>query len=197
VQILELEEETFKQATRGRPGKQTRYIRETRPRYQLSWTISTTQIEHDQATDGVFPLITNQHEMAAGDVLRAYRRQPLIEKRFSQFKSDYEVAPLYLKEVTRIQAMLAVYFFALMLQTLLERELRQSLRDSEYDSLPLYPEYRSCHAPTTRRIIDIFEPIQRHQLTGDGDGETFVTQLTPLQAQIAKWFGFAPGQYGH
>jgi transposase len=197
VQILELEEETFKQATRGRPGKQTRYIRETRPRYQLSWTISTTQIEHDQATDGVFPLITNQHEMAAGDVLRAYRRQPLIEKRFSQFKSDYEVAPLYLKEVTRIQAMLAVYFFALMLQTLLERELRQSLRDSEYDSLPLYPEYRSCHAPTTRRIIDIFEPIQRHQLTGEGDGETFVTQLTPLQAQIAKWFGFAPGQYGH
>ena len=197
VQILELEEETFKQATRGRPGKQTRYIRETRPRYQLSWTISTTQIEHDQATDGVFPLITNQHEMAAGDVLRAYRRQPLIEKRFSQFKSDYEVAPLYLKEVTRIQAMLAVYFFALMLQTLLERELRQSLRDSEYDSLPLYPEYRSCHAPTTRRIIDIFEPIQRHQLTGEGEGETFVTQLTPLQAQIAKWFGFAPGQYGH
>lgn len=196
VQVLELEEETFKQATRGRPGKDTRYVRETRPRYKLSWTTSTTQIEHDQATDGVFPLITNQHEMAPGDVLRAYRRQPLIEKRFSQFKSDFEVAPLYLKEVTRIQAMLAVYFFALMLQTLLERELRQSLRESELDSLPLYPEHRSCRAPTTRRILDIFEPIQRHQLSGAGDGETFVTQLTPLQAQIAQWFDFAPGKYG-
>lgn len=196
VQVLEFEEETFKQETRGRPGKDTRYIRETKLRYKLSWTTSTTQIEHDQATDGVFPLITNQSEMSADDVLRAYRRQPLIEKRFSQFKSDYEVAPLYLKEVTRIQAMLAVYFFALMLQTLLERELRQALRDSDYDSLPLYPEHRSCRAPTTRRVIDILETVQRHELTGSGDSETFVTQLTPLQAQIAKWFGFAPTQYG-
>jgi transposase len=196
VQILEFEEENFKQATRGRPGKNTQYIRETTTRYRLSWTTSTTQIEHDQATDGVFPLITNQHEMAAEEVLRAYRRQPLIEKRFSQFKSDFEVAPLYLKEVTRIQAMLAMYFFALMLQTLLERELRQALRNSEYDSLPLYPEYRACRAPTTRRILDIFETVQRHELTGAGESETFVTQLTPLQAQVAKWFGIPSNKYG-
>lgn len=196
VQILEFEEENFKQATRGRPGKNTQYIRETTTRYKLSWTTSTTQIEHDQATDGVFPLITNQREMAAEEVLRAYRRQPLIEKRFSQFKSDFEVAPLYLKEVTRIQAMLAMYFFALMLQTLLERELRQALRDSEYDSLPLYPEHRACRAPTTRRILDIFETVQRHELTGGGESETFVTQLTPLQAQVAKWFGIPSKKYG-
>ncbi len=196
VQVVEYEEETFKQEHRGRPGKSTRYIRETRTRYTLSWTTSITEIEHDQATDGVFPLITNQREMAAEEVLRAYRRQPLIEKRFSQFKSDFQVAPIYLKEVTRIQAMLAVYFFALMLQTLLERELRHALRDSEYDSLPLYPEHRACRAPTTRRIVDIFETIQRHELSGDGESETFVTQLTPLQAQVAKWFGIQPNRYG-
>jgi transposase len=196
VQILEFEEEAFKQSTRGRPGKHTQYVRETSTRYKLSWTISTTQIEHDQATDGVFPLITNQHEMTPEEVLRAYKRQPLIEKRFSQFKSDFEVAPVYLKEVTRIQAMLAVYFFALMLQTLLERELRSALQDSEYDSLPLYPEYRACRAPTTRRIVDIFETVQRHQLTGGDEPQTFVTQLSPLQSQVADWFGIRPKQYG-
>ena len=122
-----------------------------------------------QANDGVFPLITNQYEMTLEEVLRACKRQPLIEKRFSQFKSDFEVAPIYLKEVTRIQAMLAVYFFALMLQTLLERELRHALEHSEYDSLPLYPEHGACRAPTTRRIVDIFETVRRHELTG-GDG---------------------------
>lgn len=196
VQILEFEEETFKQSTRGRPGKNTRYVRETTTRYKLSWTTNTSQIEHDQATDGVFPLITNQHEMSPEEVLRAYKRQPLIEKRFSQFKSDFEVAPIYLKEVTRIQAMLAIYFFALMLQTLLERELRHALANSAYESLPLYPEQRACHAPTTRRIIDIFETVQRHQLTGDNEPQTFVTQLSPLQAQVAKWFGFRSNQYG-
>ena len=64
--------------------------------------------------------------MTPEEVLRAYKRQPLIEKRFSQFKSDFEVAPVYLKEATRIQAMLSIYFFVLMLQTLLERELRHA-----------------------------------------------------------------------
>jgi hypothetical protein len=39
--------------------------------------------------------------MTAEEVLRAYKRQPVIEKRFSQFKSDFHVAPLYLKEVSR------------------------------------------------------------------------------------------------
>jgi transposase len=196
VQILEFEEETFKQSTRGRPGKNTRYVRETTTRFKLSWTTNASQIEHDQATDGVFPLITNQHEMTPEAVLRAYKRQPLIEKRFSQFKSDFEVAPIYLKEVTRIQAMLAIYFFALMLQTLLERELRHALENSEYDSLPLYPEHRACRAPTTRRMVDIFETVQRHELTGGDEPQTFVTQLSPLQAQLAKWFDLRPNQYG-
>jgi len=196
VQIHEIEEETFKQSTRGRPGKETRYVRETATCYKLSWIVNTTQIEQDQATDGVFPLITNQPDMTPEEVLRAYKRQPLIEKRFSQFKSDFEVAPVYLKEATRIQAMLSIYFFVLMLQTLLEREVRQALDKSAYESLPLYPEHRECHAPTTRRIVDMFETVQRHQLTGGGEPQVFVTQLTPLQSQIAKWFGIQPTQYG-
>ena len=197
VHIREIEQEHFKQSTPGRPGKHTRYIRQTRSRYRLSWTLNQTEIEHDQATDGVFPLITNQNDMTAEQVLRAYKRQPLIEKRFSQFKSDFEVAPVYLKEVSRIQSLLCVYFFVLMVQTLLERELRSELSHSDYDSLPLYPEQRKCHAPTTRRILDIFEPIQRHRLSGpDEPPVTFVTQLTPLQAQIVRWFGFSPTQYG-
>ena len=196
VQIHELEEETFKQATRGRPGKETQYVRKTALRYQLAWTIQTTQIEHDQATDGVFPLVTNQNDATAEEVLRAYKRQPLIEKRFSQFKSDFEVAPVYLKETTRIQALLSVYFFALMLQTLLERELRKALAKSEYHALPLYPEHRDCRAPTTRRIVEVFETVQRHQLSGGDQSQTFVTQLTPLQTQVAKWFGLRPQEYG-
>lgn len=196
-QIEEIEEATFKQSTRGRPGKDTRYVKTTATRYRLSWTTDTSEVEHDQISDGVFPLITNQSDMPPVEVLRAYKRQPLIEKRFSQFKSDFEVAPVYLKEVSRIQSLLAIYFFALMLQTLLERQLRSALKDSEYDNLPLYPEHRDCAAPTTRRIIDIFEPVQRHHVTGGDEPQTFFPQLTPLQALIAKWFGIRRNDYGH
>jgi hypothetical protein len=152
--------------------------------------LDTARIQQDEATDGVFPLITNQHDMPALEVLQAYKRQPLIEKRFSQFKSDFEVAPVYLKEVTRIQGLLCISFFALMVQALLERELRLALAHSDYDAIPLYPEHRACHAPTTRRVLDIFENVQRHRLGGrTAERQTFVTQLTPLQRQIATWLG--------
>ena len=197
VTVHEVPKEEFKQAKRGRPGKDTQYVKEVRLRYRITWELDTSQIKHDEMTDGVFPLITNQHDMPAEDVLKAYKRQPLIEKRFSQFKSDFEVAPMYLKEVTRIQSLLCMYFFALMIQTLLERELRQALEASEYEAIPLYPEHRACSAPTTRRVLDIFETVQRHKLSaGSREQQTFVTQLTPLQRQIANWFGLTPRNYG-
>ena len=60
----------------------------------------------------------------------------MIEKRFSQLKTDFEVAPIYLKNVSRIQALLCVYFFAMLTQALVERELRRAMEKAELESLP-------------------------------------------------------------
>ena len=79
-----------------------------------------------------------------------------------------------------------------MVQTLLERNLRQALGHSGYEAIPLYPEHRECQAPTARRVLEIFDNIQRHTLSGDGASQTFVTQLTPLRRQIANWFQQLP-----
>ncbi len=38
--------------------------------------------------------------------------------------------------------------------------------------------------------------MQRHTLSGDGANQTFVTQLTPLQCQIANWFPLSLKKYG-
>ena len=97
------------------------------------------EAEHD---DGVFPLLTNDRTFDAEQVLRAYKRQPLIEKRFSQFKTDFAVAPVYLKNVARIQGLLTIYFLVLLTQTLLERELRRAMARANVPSLPMYPEGR-------------------------------------------------------
>ena len=66
--------------------------------------------------DGIFPPVSNVATMSASDLLLAYKQQPMIEKRFSQLKTDFVVAPVFLKEVSRIQALLCVYFFALLLE---------------------------------------------------------------------------------
>jgi len=87
---------------------------------------------------------------------------------------------VYLKDIGRIQGLLAVYFFVLLVQTLLERELRHAMAREKLESLPLYPEDRPCSRPTTYRVIEVFEPIRRHVLCiGDAEPQLLVTELTP------------------
>ena len=197
VEIEEHEEETFRQATRGRPSEQTKYLRETRARFTLTWLLNVEALAEAEREDGVFPLLTNDRKLSATEVLQAYKRQPLLEKRFSQFKTDFAVAPVFLKNVSRIQGLLAAYFFALLVQTLLERELRQAMARTGEATLPLYPEARPCARPTTHRLIEVFSPIQRHEVrVGDGEPQVMVTKLTKTQRSIIRLLGLDPRTYG-
>jgi transposase len=139
--------ETFRQARRGRPNSQTQYVRKVTTRFDLACRIDEARVAEDAKSDGIFPLVSNVTDLSELDLLKVYKRQPTIEKRFSQLKTDFEVAPVYLKAVHRIQALLSVYFFALLLEALLERELRQAMQHQGVESLPLYPEGRGCRRP--------------------------------------------------
>jgi transposase len=197
VEIEEQEEETFRQATRGRPSEQTKYLKEARLRFTLTWKLNVEAISEAAREDGVFPLLTNDRKLSATEVLQAYKRQPLLEKRFSQFKTDFAVAPVFLKNVSRIQGLLAAYFFALLVQTLLERELRQAMARAGQASLPLYPEDRPCVRPTTHRLIEVFSSIQRHEVrVGEGETQVMVTKLTKTQRSILRLLRLDPRTYG-
>lgn len=191
VEIQERQEEKYRQAGPGRPHQGTKYTRTSRTRFDLTWEVDGQRLAGAVAGDGVFPLITNLNDWSAEQVLRAYKRQPIIEKRFSQLKTDFRVAPVYLKSTPRIVGLLATYFFALMTQSLLERELRQAMAAQGLESLPLYPEGRSCKRPTTRRVLDVFEPIARHTIsTSGGDAaQRFTTELAPIHHTILKLLG--------
>ena len=197
VRIDEREEAEYRQATPGRPSKQTQYVKQTRLRFELGWELDQAALSQAEREDGLFPLISNDRTLSAEQVLRAYKRQPFVEKRFSQFKTDFAVAPVYLQDVARISGLLAVYFFALMAQTLLERELRRAMSAAGIKSLPIYPEGRPCARPTAHRLIELFEPVQRHVLQiGDGEPQVLVTELTPVQRQILELLGLSPDSYG-
>lgn len=197
VDILCDEDVTLKQRTPGRRGENTLYSKEVKQRFDLTWEVNHEAVEHARRCDGVFPLLTNDTQLSAEQVLRAYKRQPIIEKRFSQLKTDFIVAPVYLKEASRIEALLCVYFMALVLQTLLERELRQAMEQTGVESLPLYPEGRPCRRPTTRRVIDALASLTRHRLiTEDGSSLDLHTEATPLQRKLIRLCGLKPSTYG-
>jgi transposase len=127
VAIEERTIESFRQEKRGRPGPDTRYVRSDAVRFDLSWRLDHDRLTEEAHCDGIFPLVTNVTAPSALEMLLAYKQQPMIEKRFSQLKTDFVVAPAFLKEVSRIQALLCVYFFALLTESLLERDLRRAM----------------------------------------------------------------------
>ena len=190
-------EETFQQNHRGRPGKDTRYVKKVAMRFDLSYRIDDARVALDARSDGIFPLVSNVADFNALELLHAYKRQPVIEKRFSQLKTDFEVAPVYLKAVHRIQALLCMYFFALLIEALLERELRRAMQREQIEALPLYPEGRACRWPTARRVIDLFESVQRHTLEDRAHApEILVTELPRLQRKLLRLIGLPAKDYG-
>jgi transposase len=187
TEIKERIEEKYRQDRRGRPNDQTRYVKETSTRFELAYHIDTAQLAAETLGDGVFPLITNDSSLSELEMLLASKSQPALEKRFSHLKTDFEVAPVYLKEVSRIQALLCVYFLALLTESLLERELRRAMDREAIESLPLYPEGRKCRRPTARRLIDLFDDVQCHTLrAGRRPPVVFSTELSKLQRRLLR-----------
>jgi transposase len=190
TEIVERVQETYRQERRGRPNEKTRYVRQVDTRFGLRYAVDHAALAAERLGDGVFPLISNDRTLSDRELLLAYKGQPVIEKRFSQLKTDFEVAPVYLKEVSRIQALLCMYFLALLVEALLERELRRAMDRRGVASLPLYPEGRTCRYPTVPRLIEVFESVQRHTLlVGTKPPVVFTTELTRLQRQILSLLG--------
>ena len=184
--ITETHQEHYRQEKRGRPGTNTRYRRTTRTRHRIDWSVDEAQVAHDAASDGCFPLITNDRAMSGAQVLTAYKYQPNLEKRHAHLKGTQHVAPMFLREPARIEGLLCAHFIAMLIQALIERQIRTAMATAGLTELSLYPEDRGCSAPTATRVLEIFQPLARHHLYGpDGTHvQTFQPELTDLQRQV-------------
>jgi transposase len=185
VEIAEHDEPVYRQEKRGHPGPNTKYIRKHRKRFSVAARVKDDVIEADARTDGMFPLISNCRDLSLKEILEAYKFQPKLEKRHEQLKSVQDMAPVWLKNVSRIEALLFLYFVALLVHALLERELRLGMARENVESLPLYPEERLCRAPSTERILDLFAPLQRHRLRKHGSVvQVFEPELGKLHKKV-------------
>ena len=195
-QIGETVTETFRQERRGRPGAETRYRRHTSTRHTISWDTRLDVLAYDAATDGCFPLITNDATLADAQILAAYRYQPNLERRHHLLKSVQDAAPVLLHNPARIEALFCCQFLALLLGALIERQIRTAMAAATTANLPLYPELRACTAPSTERILEIFADLTRHELYHDGQHiQTFQPDLTPLQRQVLQLLDIPASSY--
>ena len=135
--------------------------------HSIQWGLNEQALFEASKTDGVFPLITNT-VLDASEVLKKYKEQPFLEKRMYTKKTVLEVAPVFLKKEKRIEAMLFLYFVALMIVSLIERKIRMNMAKEKIEKLPILPQGMNSKKPTWNNIRYFFRNVHYSEIIRDG-----------------------------
>lgn len=196
IRVTQSTEKWKVQIGRGRPGPHTKYRVKTNTIYVLIWSRDLRAIKKEQRIDGIFPLLSTDEKLSAKEVLMAYKYQPKLEKRFTQFKSVHRGAPLLFKKIERVESTMFIFFLALIIQALIEREVRRKMLELEIESLDIYPECRDAYHPTTTKILSNFEGLSVYKIMkGKKIVEEYKDTLSDTQKIILKLLEIEPARY--
>ena len=186
VEIDIQKEENFKKTSKGKPGPDATYRRTVKSVPYLVVSENQDEIAKSRAVDGIFPLVTNA-KLSAKETLDAYKYQPNIEKIFSYMKSDYQVAPVFLKNTDRIEAVMFVYYLSNLITALIQRQVRNNMAAENITKINTLPEKRKTSTPTWEQIQRLFQNHSKYELYLDDKLiKTFSDDLSLPQIQILE-----------
>lgn len=180
---------------RGRPSEKDPVEKISYPVFKLEFMRNKEGLRRESRTDGVFPLLTNLIPAGKKEVLLIYKYQPYLEKRFSQLKTDHEIAPIYLKKPKRVAGLIHAYFIAIAASSLIERQVRKSMVEANISELPLLPEGRVTKTPTAMRILEAFSDLCWYEFEGKKEQAVFPIKLSALQKQLLHLLGLPENFY--
>ncbi len=154
----------------------------------LEWHFDEAALAAEASTDGWYALLTNLgSEVSASDVLRNYKGQEAAERRYSNFKGPIAVAPMFLKNNRRIEALISVICLALLIFSLVERAVRLALNPM----IKLAGLWAGRPAKPTGRLI--FVALSHLRLVpANADGPAEIPRPPPLQARLLELLGVDP-----
>lgn len=155
----------------------------------LSWHFDQDALTAEATTDGWYALLTNlDPDLAdASEVLRRYKGQEVSERRYSNIKGPLAVAPMFLKNNRRIEALITIICLALLIFSLVERATRLAIAPA----LVLAGLYAQRPAKPTGRLI--FTALSRLRLIpATAHTPAVIPEPPPLQANILELLGVDP-----
>lgn len=195
IQIIEDKQIGQRQIGPGKPGPKTQYKEEENISYRLQWELDDKAIEDLATRDGIFPLITNAG-ITAAEVLKAYKNQPYLEKRMYTTKSILNIAPVFLKKPRRIEAMTFLYFIALMIVSLMERNIRKNMAEQQVEKLPILPNGMNTKTPTWNNLNYFFENVHLSLVEKEGRTvHTIIKGVTKLHKTVLQLLGVSVSVY--
>ncbi|MBA7546096.1 hypothetical protein ES705_38479 [subsurface metagenome] len=94
--------------------------------------------------------------------------------------------------------MITLDILSLMIQAIIEREVRLKMKKWDIETLPIYPEFRYAFHPTTSKILSVFEGISSYQVRMGQLIKEFRDSFTQTQELILSMLGISLDNYwGH
>lgn len=166
---------------------------------ELTWEIAAEALRAAERLDGYYVLLTSLPAEgvvgAAGTaaaelsaVLRRWKEQWKIERRFPEWKGPLQVRPVFVTSPQRIAAFLLVLHLALMLFCLLEREARQALARQGKTMLTHLLAGHVDAIPTGANLLAAFEHLLL-VIEEDPPELWGMTPLTAVQENIYRLLG--------
>ena len=157
----------------------------------LSWSFDQVALDADAAADGWYALLTNLNptQAEAAAVLLRYKGQETVERRNRNFKGSLAVAPMFLKNNRRIEALISVICLALLIFSLVERAVRLALNPTAK-----FPGLWAGRAakPTVQLVFTALSSLRLVPATDTAPAQ--IPQPLPLQARLLQLLGVDPRQ---
>jgi hypothetical protein len=124
----------------------------------LAWQRNQPAIDTAASFDGIYALATNlPGRITAGQILRLYKDQQIVERRHRDMKQTLKVRPIFLHNDDRVHALISIVGISLLIFGLIEAQTRAALGPEQ--QLPgLLPEGRAAR-PTGRNILAAFQGL--------------------------------------
>ncbi|GAB2778606.1 IS1634 family transposase [Streptomyces chlorus] len=153
----------------------------------LQWHFDQDVLDTEAAADGWYALVTRltPQQADAAEVLRRYKGQGVVERRYHDVKGPLAVAPIFLEHNRRIAALITVICLALLVFCLIERQARQALGPEQTMS-GLYPDNRRVR-PTGRMILYHLDSLMLRPGTATGPPAILINR--GVQAHLLELLG--------
>jgi transposase len=178
----------------GRERRVTAYLKTTvgtdpvTAKLTLEWHFDEAALAAEASTDGWYALLTNLGpEVSAAEVLANYKGQEAAERRYSNFKGPIAVAPMFLKNNRRIEALITVICLALLIFSLVERAVRIAISPA----VKLAGLWAGAPAKPTGRLIFTALAQLRIQPATTTTPAT-IPRPPPLQARLLELLNVDP-----
>lgn len=146
------------------------------------------KIKHSIKQACFFVLCSNDVGISAENILREYKTQGSVEKKFQQLKSPNFVNSLFLKTPERVEALTYIMLITMMILSVTEHVVRRELKKE--NEIVIGPGKIKMKQPTLRAIVEVFNSVAIQVIKRKNSVQrVFQSPLNDSQIKIMRYLG--------